>query len=317
MKLFRQVDALSDDVRGGAVAVGNFDGVHQGHARIVERLRDEARRVGGPAVVFTFDPHPVRLLRPEACPPPLTWTQRKAELLTLLGVDAVVAYPTDDALLKLTAQEFFDRILRELLDARALVEGTNFCFGRDRSGTVDVLREFCNSAGVALDVVEPLTRDGDVVSSSRVRKLIEAGAIDEAGSLLTRPYRIRGLVRHGAARGAKLGFPTANVDAVDTLVPGSGVYAGCAITAGRRWPAAIHIGPNPTFGEAQRKIEVHLIGFAGDLYGTTLEVDFSVRLRDVRKFADIEELKAQLQRDVERVEGALSGDDGVSGDDLD
>jgi riboflavin kinase/FMN adenylyltransferase len=306
LKLFREVDALPPAVRGGAVTVGNFDGVHRGHAAIVERLREQARRVGGPAVVFTFDPHPVRLLRPDKAPPPLTWTDRKAHLLAELGVDAVIAYPTDEALLNLSAREFFDQILRGLLDARALVEGTNFCFGHDRTGTIDVLRDFAKAANVAIETVEPLTLAGDVVSSSRIRKLIAAGDVDQAKQLLTRPYRIRGLVRHGASRGAKLGFPTANVDAVDTLLPGPGVYAGRAIVLGNAWPAAINVGPNPTFGEQALKVEVHLLGFHGNLYGAPMEVDFEARLRDIQTFSGIDELKAQLQRDVQRAREILN-----------
>ena len=300
MKLFRSLDELTPDVRGGAVTVGNFDGVHRGHARIIERLRERAREAGGPSVVFTFDPHPVRLLRPESAPPPLTWTDRKAALLAELGVDALVSYPTDEALLSLTAREFFDRILRGSLGARALVEGTNFCFGHDRAGNIDVLREFTREAGLALEAVEPITLDGDVVSSSRVRKLIALGQIDDARRLLTRPYRIRGVVRHGASRGAKIGFPTANLDGIDTLLPGTGVYAGYATAGATRRAAAVNIGSNPTFGEQGLKIEAHLIDFHGNLYGSLVELDFLSRLRDVRPFGSLDELKTQLAQDVAR-----------------
>ena len=310
MKLLRSLAEFPAELRGGAVSVGNFDGVHRGHALLAAKLRERSQKLGGPAVVFTFDPHPAWILRPQSAPTPLTWLDRKVELLAELGIDVVVAYPTDEALLALTAREFFDRVLRDALGAKALIEGGNFCFGHDRTGTIDVLAKFAAEAGIALDVVEPvieLNDEGvaDVVSSSRVRLLVQTGKVDQAGELLTRPYRIRGLVRHGAARGAKLGFPTANVDGVDTLVPGPGVYAGRAIVAARlagtqAWPAAINIGPNPTFGEQALKIEVHLIGFQGNLYGTTLEVDFVAPLREVKKFAGIDVLKSQLQQDIAR-----------------
>ena len=305
MKLLRSLDDLTDAWRGGAVTVGNFDGVQRGHAQIVRRLRERARAVGGPAVVFTFDPHPVRLLRPEAAPPPLTWTDRKAALLAESGVDAVLAYPTDEQLLSLTADEFFQRILRGALRCRALVEGSNFTFGRDRTGSVEVLGRLADEAGISLDVVPPVVLEGDVVSSSRVRRLIAAGQVDEARRLLTRPYRIRGVVRHGAARGARIGFPTANVDGVDTLLPGPGVYAGRAVVDGAEHAAAINVGPNPTFGEAAMKIEAHLLDFRGNLYGTLVELDFVSRLRDVRPFASVDELKAQLQRDLAEVRARL------------
>ncbi|HEV3025467.1 MAG TPA: riboflavin biosynthesis protein RibF [Pirellulales bacterium] len=307
MKLLRDLASLSDELRGGAVAIGNFDGVHLGHARIAERLIAQARQVGGPALVFTFDPHPVRLLRPALAPPPLTWTDRKAELLAALGVDAMIAYATDEALLALTDREFFDRVVRGSLAAKAMVEGPNFFFGRDRTGNIDVLRTFTAQARMTLEVVEPVFVDGEIVSSSRVRKLLSAGRVDDARRMLTQPYRIRGMVTHGAGRGARIGFATANVDAVDTLLPGVGVYAGLGLAQGRRWPAAINVGPNPTFGEHALKVEVHLIGFQGSLYGEPLEVDFLSRIRDVRPFGSVEELKSQLTRDVAAAKNVAEG----------
>lgn len=291
------------------MAIGNFDGVHRGHARIARRLIAKAREANGPALVFTFDPHPVRLLRPEAAPPPLTWTDRKAELLHELGVDSLIAFPTDEALLALSPEEFFNQIVRQRLAARAMVEGPNFFFGHNRAGNIETLGRLCQGAGLSLDVVEPLVVGGAYVSSSRVRALIQQGDVRLAGELLTRPYRIRGMITHGAGRGAKIGFPTANVDAIDTLLPGGGVYAGRAITSEENrdtnptrkrgtWPAAINIGANPTFGEHALKVEVHLIGFAGNLYGQPLEVDFLARLRDIQPFESVAALKDQLARDV-------------------
>ena len=306
MQLIRNLDGLADELRSGAVAIGNFDGVHRGHARIVGRLVAWAERVGGPAVVFTFDPHPVRILRPAEAPLPLTWTERKAELLAELGVDAMIAYPTDEALLALTAREFFDEIICRRLGAKALVEGPNFRFGRDRGGDIERLRQFVADAGIELEVVEPLMFDGQYVSSSRVRQLLSEGRVDEACGLLTRPYRIRGMVTHGASRGAKIGFPTANVNAADTLLPAPGVYAGMARVDGRPYAAAVNLGPNPTFGESVLKLEVHLIDFQGALYGEPLEVDFLKRLRDVVRFESVEELKAQLGRDVESARRAAA-----------
>lgn len=280
------------------MSIGNFDGVHLGHARIVERLLATSRQLNGPAIVFTFDPHPVRLLRPEAAPPPLTWTDRKAELLADLGVDAIVAYPTDEGLLALSPEDFFRRIVREQLQAQAMVEGPNFYFGKGRAGDIRRLGELCVASGMSLEVVEPLTAEGQLVSSSRVRQLIQSGDVDAARQLLTQPYRIRGLVTHGAGRGHKIGFATANIEAIDTLLPAPGVYAGRAITGATIWPAAINIGPNPTFGEHALKVEVHLIDYAGSLYGQPLEVDFLSRLREIQPFASVDALKAQLARDV-------------------
>ncbi len=300
MKLIRQVTHLPGELRCGAVAIGNFDGVHRGHARIVKRVIEQARELGGPALIFTFDPHPVRLLRPTEAPPPLTWTDRKAELLAELGINAMIVYPTDEALLQLTPREFFQRIVREQLDARAMVEGPNFFFGHGRAGTIDVLRQLTTESGIRLDVVDPLVVDGEFVSSSRVRRLLGEDRVLEAGQLLTQPYRVRGMVVHGAGRGVQLGFGTANLDAIDTLLPGTGVYAGRGFVNNTRWPAAINIGPNPTFGEQALKVEVHLVGWnAGPLYGQALEVDFLAHLRNIQRFTGIEALKEQLQKDVE------------------
>ncbi len=299
MELVRSLNFETSACRGGAVTIGNFDGVHRGHARIIKELVTLAREVDGPAVVFTFDPHPVRLLRPDKVPPPLTWTDRKADLLAELGVDSMVVYPTDAALLALEPGAFFAQIVREKLDARAMVEGPNFFFGRRRAGDIGLLSEFCRDAEIRLQVVTPLQEAGEYVSSSRVRSLIAAGDVAAANTLLTRPYRIRGMVTHGAGRGAKIGFPTANVDAIDTLLPAEGVYACRAVLPAAAWPAAVNIGPNPTFGEAGLKVEVHLIGYQGSLYGQPLEVDFLRRLRDIRPFDSVDQLTAQLACDVE------------------
>ncbi len=298
MKLIRQLNDLTSDIRGGAVTIGNFDGVHLGHARIIERLIEFAAELNGPAIVFTFDPHPVRLLRPTLAPPPLTWTDRKAELLSELGVDALIAYPTDESLLSLSPGEFFTEVIVNSLSAGAMVEGPNFFFGRNRAGDIHLLKKLCRESSIEVDIVLPREQDGRFISSSRIRDLIAAGDVEQARSMLTRPYRIRGMVTHGAKRGASLGFPTANLDAVDTLVPHVGVYAGIARSNGESWPAAINIGPNPTFGERTTKLEVHLVGFDRSLYGQPLEVDFLDRLRDIHSFGSVEELRSQLHRDV-------------------
>ncbi len=310
MKCIQSIDDLHL-ARGGAVTIGNFDGVHHGHRTLIDRLKSKAQQHHGPAVVFTFEPHPVRVLRPDQAPAPLTWTTRKAQLLGEIGVDLLIAYPTTHELLGMPPETFFQKIVVEALDARAMVEGPNFHFGRQRTGDIHTLGRLCDQHSVQLDIVTPCKRDGTLISSSRIRKAIAQGQVDRAAEMLTKPYRMRGMVTHGAARGRAIGFPTANLEAIDTLIPAHGVYAGRAIpqaasdTSGR-FSAAIHIGPNPTFGEKGVKVEVHLLDFDQDLYGQPLEVEFVKPLRPIRPFESVDALIAQLKTDIAATRVATS-----------
>jgi riboflavin kinase/FMN adenylyltransferase len=288
------------EFRQGALTLGNFDGVHLGHAALLAELRRQAQALAIPTVALTFDPHPLQLLRPDRFEPVLTTTADRAELIHAAGADHVLVLRTTPELLHLSATGFFEQVIRQGLKARALVEGENFGFGRNREGNVQTLATLCRQADIAFTVLPRFPREGAAVSSSRVRQALQRGAVDEAAVLLGRPYRLGGSVAGGQSRGRKLGFPTANIERPETLVPGDGVYAVRAWHEGRSWPGAANVGPNPTFGEQARKVEVHLIGFAGDLYGRRLAVDFLARLRDTRAFSGVPELVEQLRRDVEQ-----------------
>jgi riboflavin kinase/FMN adenylyltransferase len=290
-------DSPPEALRGGAVAVGNFDGVHRGHAELIRILRE----CGRPAVVISFDPHPLQLLNPKHFQPELTTPGDRANDLRQCGADGVCFLRTTPQLLCLSAAEFFYRILHKGFAARAVVEGFNFRFGRDRAGDVYQLRDWCERSNIRFQLVEPVVWEGKPVSSSRVRQAIEAGEVEEAHHLLGRCYRLRGVVGRGAQRGRLLGFPTANLERVPTLIPGDGVYAVRVEGAnGHQWGAA-HIGPAPTFREQARRLEIHILDFAGDLYGQELVVHFVQLIRPIRPFAHAEDLVAQLQRDVEHV----------------
>jgi riboflavin kinase / FMN adenylyltransferase len=293
-------EPLPEECRGGAVTIGNFDGVHRGHQALLAELSRQALALPGPAVAVTFDPHPLQLLRPAQFLPVLTTIADRAALLQTYGADHVVILRTTPDLLHLRAREFFDLVLRERLGARTVVPGFNFAFGRGREGTVDTLAALCREAGLGFTLVPPLELDGRPISSSRVRGELVRGAVREAAVLLGRPYRLGGTVATGQRRGRTLGFPTANLEAVEVLVPGNGVYAVRVVHDGKSWSGAANIGPNPTFGEQERKVEVHLIDFAGDLYGARLAVDFIERLRDTRPFASALALVEQLRSDVEQ-----------------
>lgn len=313
--------------RNCAVTIGNFDGVHRGHRKLIELLQAEAHRIDGPSVVITFDPPPAKILRPENCPPALTWMQRRAMILMELGVDYVLALPTNRALLGLTATEFFNKILLGAIGAKAIVEGPNFRFGKNREGDIEMLRSLCAESDLNFVGLSPQSDDDseNMISSTRIRDLVTAGDIANANRLLVEPYRLVGTVVHGAHRGRTLGFPTANLDAIPVLTPRHGVYAGRVAgisdvnnidhpnaglssdanasyqTALRAvgCPVAINVGPNPTFGESSDKVEVHVLGFEGDLYGLSLEIELLSKLRDVQRFGSKDELLAQLALDCE------------------
>ncbi len=300
---------LPAGLRGAFLAVGNFDGVHRGHARLIGRLRALADAAGAPALALTFDPHPVALLRPDRDHVPLSWTGRNAGLLVEAGATEVGVFRTGPWLLELTARAFFDRVILGLFGARGMVEGPNFAFGRDRGGDTAKLGAWCAEAGLTFEVAEPTLIGGKIVSSTRVRESLLEGRADDAAGLLGRPHRIRGVVTHGAARGRGLGFPTANLDGIDNLIPGDGVYATLAHLGGGGppVPAATHIGPNVTFGEQIKKVEAHLLDFDGDLYGRTVELDVLERVRATRKFEGLDDLLAQIRADVGRVREVCGG----------
>jgi len=305
MKLLRGF-TNPDLYRRGFVSIGNFDGVHRGHQTMIEALVRHAHRDAAPAVVLTFDPHPIALLRPEHTPPNLSTVEHKAELLARYGVDCIIAYPTDHAFLNQSPADFFQNIVQNELAARGLVEGPNFFFGHDRQGNVATLHTLCEEAGIKLEIIPPIVVGDCLVSSSAIRSQLMAGSVASAVEMLGHPYRLRGEVARGAERGRLIGFPTANLVGVPVLLPADGVYAGLAHLNDGPHPAAIHLGPNPTFGEGERKLEVHVLDFTGDLYGQTLDVDLLDRIRGTERFASAEALKSQLERDVQSARAIAS-----------
>jgi riboflavin kinase/FMN adenylyltransferase len=289
------------ECQGGALTIGNFDGVHRGHQALLAELQRQAHDLHGPAIALTFDPPPSHVLRPGAAPAALATVAERVELMVRGGAEHVLILATTPELLQLTAQEFFDRVIHRSLGPRTLVPGFNFAFGRGREGTVEKLHAMCRAAGLGFVLVPPLAWRGQAISSSRIRQTLLAGDVALAAELLGRPYRLRGQVVTGQRRGQTLGFPTANLEQVPTVVPGNGVYAVRVSHAGKAWSGAANIGSNPTFHEQQRKLEVHLLDFTGDLYGAELTVDFVERLRDTRKFAGAAELMEQLRQDITSV----------------
>lgn len=296
----RYHESAPPSAQRGVIAIGNFDGAHLGHAALIREARALAKQVGGPVVPVTFDPHPLQLLAPDRYQPPLTTIARRAELLRSLGADEVVVLQTTPELLALSPEYFFETIAVGALQARGIVEGFNFRFGRDRAGSNESLRAMSEPLGIVVREVTAFELDGVIVSSSRARDAVVEGDVVLANRLLGHEYSIEGVVGTGAKRGRTIGFPTANVQGASTLLPADGVYAVRVVVPQGTFAGAANIGPNPTFGEHARKLEVHLIGFEGDLYDRSIQVFFVERLRSTQKFDSVTHLVDQMKRDVAR-----------------
>jgi riboflavin kinase/FMN adenylyltransferase len=303
MTIVEGIEGLGQLPAGAVVSIGNFDGVHRGHQRLLARARKLKQAAAAPAVgVITFEPHPLTVLRPGHAPPRLTSPGRKRELLAAAGVDAMVVLAPSKELLNLTAEEFWE-LLRDVVRPAHLVEGNSFTFGKGRGGTIERLRQWSAGAGIELHIVDPVTVPllnmlEAPASSSTIRWLLERGRVRDAAICLGRPHELEGLVVAGARRGREIGTPTANLKCDGQLVPADGVYAGRCSVEGQAWPAAVSIGTNPTFGDNPRTVEAHLIGFSGDLYGRLLRLELLDWQREQRTFAGIEPLKAWIAQDI-------------------
>jgi riboflavin kinase / FMN adenylyltransferase len=288
------------------VTIGVFDGVHRGHQQIVGRAVERARDTGQPAVVLTFDPHPSEVVRPGSHPAVLTPVRRKAEILEQLGVDVLCVLPFTTEFSRLDPAEFVHLVLVEKLHAAAVVVGENFRFGHKAAGDLGTLRTLGRTFGFATEGV-PLLRDDDVtLSSTFVRSSIDAGDVAEAARALGRPHRVDGIVVRGEGRGRQLGYPTANVRSErHVAVPADGIYAGRAVLWGKRLPAAISVGTNPTFEGRERTVEAFILDFDEDIYGVELGVEFVERIRGMERFDRVEDLVEQMGRDVERTREVL------------
>jgi riboflavin kinase/FMN adenylyltransferase len=282
------------------VAIGNFDGVHRGHHAIFALVREQADAAGGEAVVLTFEPHPVKVLACEMAPALITTYSRKLELIAACGVDATIVQPFDAALAAMSADQFIQEALVRAINARGVVVGYNFSFGHGRAGTPEMLRGAGAELGFTVTVVPPLTFDGLVASSTKVREFVLEGRVDAAAKVLGREFELNGTIVRGAGRGRTIGVPTANLLPEEELVPRGGVYVGHVRRGGARLPAVINVGINPTFvdGGAQT-IEAHVLDFGADLYGERLTFEFHQRLRAEQRFSGVAELVARIRADIE------------------
>jgi riboflavin kinase / FMN adenylyltransferase len=280
------------------LALGNFDGLHRGHAKILDRVRRRAGERGGTPAAMTFDPHPPRVLRPDKAPPLLMTTEQRLEALGRAGMQGVAVVRFTREMSLWDPETFVRTVLVEWLRVVEVWVGANFLFGHNREGTFSVLRSLGARYGFRAEKIDPVRYKDFVVSSTRIRRLISEGRVDEAGALLGHHYFIDGVVVRGDARGRELGFPTANLETANELLPPAGVYATTAALGSVAFPAVTNIGTRPTFGDSDRiHIETHLLEGGRDLYEARLRLSFVQRLRDERPFADVDALRAQIDAD--------------------
>jgi riboflavin kinase/FMN adenylyltransferase len=296
--------------RGAVITVGTFDGVHRGHWAVLQEIRRRAEETGRRSVLVTFHPHPLRIVRPEHSPPLLTTPREKKEILAESGLDWAVFLSFTRALSRYSPRRFVEEILVDRLGVEELVIGYDHGFGRGRAGDAETLRNIGRELGFTVDVVAPVEAGGAAISSTRIRRAVEAGDVEGAREGLGRPYALSGLVVRGDGRGRQLGFPTANLHVTnsDKLVPEPGVYAVRGVLRRGTFGGALHVGPRPTFRGSAPTIELHLLDFGGDLYGEEVRVDFIQRLREVRPFDSVPSLVSQMRKDVEGARRALEKD---------
>ena len=309
MKTFKGVDGVPAGFGPSAVTIGKFDGVHQGHRAVIDRIRSIAESDGLKAVVVTFDRNPLALLAPEKCPDALVSVRQKLELLATTGVDATLLLPFDRALASVPATEFVERVLVDGLNAKAVLVGSDFRYGARGAGDVDLLVDLGAKFGFSVEVVDDVRPAGERrVSSTWIRELLAEGDVRHATQLLGHAPTVSGIVVHGAARGRELGFPTANLTPEsEGLIPADGVYAGWLTDAGTRYPAAISVGDNPTFeGVPKKQVEAYVLDRELDLYDHVVDVEFVERIRGMVAFTSIPDLVDTIRDDVERIRLILS-----------
>lgn len=308
MYRWQGLDDVPADWGASVVTIGEFDGVHRGHQYIVARAAELGRERGLPVVAITFDPHPDEVVRPGSHPPLLCSARRRAELLAGLGVDAVCVLPFTLEFSRLDPDEFVRAVLVDKLHAAAVVVGEDFRFGHKARGDVQLLDKLGEKYDYTVEGRPLLVSDHATISSTAIRRLLEAGDVTEAAKALGRPHRVEGVVVRGQQRGRQLGFPTANVESPPhTAIPADGIYAGWLATLDEsgqetnRWPAAISIGTNPTFDGQTRTVEAYALDRTDlDLYGLHAAIDFAARLRGTQRFDSVEALVEQMHRDVDQ-----------------
>lgn len=299
VKIIRAANELAAG-RKACLAIGVFDGVHLGHQQIIRQTVNDARQHEASAVVVTFDKHPNAVVAPHKTPPLIYSRPQKIRAIAALGADALLEIPFDKKFSELGGDEFVRSLAAGFGKIQSVCVGADFVFGHKRSGNVALLKTLGAALGFQVHGLAAVALDGQTVSSTRIREAIRAGDFDAASQMLGRAYSLAGIVVRGDQLGHKLGFPTANLDSTGLLLPPNGVYAAHVLTGGKNHRAVLNIGVRPSISQPTPapRVEVHLLDFDGEIYGAEMEVTFAARLRDEKKFSSLEELKAQIARDV-------------------
>ena len=301
MTVIYDLEQLGKPLKNPVLTIGNFDGVHMGHLALFDKVKERAGLMDGQSVVMTFEPHPIKVMKPGNGPPLITPTQQKLRLIQEAGIDIILCIPFTRQFAAISAQDFIEMLLVDRIGIREIVVGYDYTFGRNREGNIELLKEMGARYGFAVLTVEPVHVDRTLASSTAIRNLVQEGNLRETKRLLGRDYQICGTVVKGRNRGGRLlGFPTANLELIDELIPRVGVYAVKVFIDDRIHNGLTNIGYNPTFKNDQFSVETHVLDFSGDLLGKIIRVAFIERLRDEEKFKSIEDLAHQIGQDVLR-----------------
>ncbi|RJR18064.1 MAG: bifunctional riboflavin kinase/FAD synthetase [Nitrospiraceae bacterium] len=306
MKIIDGIENVKQNLPYPVLTLGNFDGVHLGHQAIFRMLKERAREMNGTSIVYTFVPHPMRVIAPERAPKLLTTYKEKIKLIEESGIDVIICTNFTKEFANISAEDFVTEILCNTLNVKEIFIGANYLFGKGRKGSPELLKRLGRKCGFSVTIINEIAFDNIVLSSSGIRNLVAKGRVDEAMKFLGRYYSVEGIVVEGAKRGKSLlNTPTANLLTANDLLPKDGVYAVTVEIDGKTYGGATNIGHNPTFGDKKFSFETHVLDFNGQLLGKTLKVFFVKRIRDEMKFSGVEELGTQMKKDIEDIRGIL------------
>jgi riboflavin kinase/FMN adenylyltransferase len=301
MHIVYDLNELTEPLRNPVLTIGNFDGVHRGHLALFDKVMERAKALNGQSVVMTFEPHPIKVMRPGNGPPLITPIEQKLELISNTGIDVIICLAFTLEFASMSAEDFIEGILIDRLGVKEIVVGYDYTFGHKRQGNVSFLREMGDKLGFKVHVAGPVHLDDAVISSTSIREFVQQGNLVDAKKFLGRDYQIYGTVVKGKGRGGRLlGFPTANLKPVDELIPRRGVYAVTVRVDDRNYCGVANIGYNPTFGNGALSVETHLLDFSENIVGRMIKVKFIQRLRDEMTFGDAKELSDRITQDIEQ-----------------